>query len=764
MGGPAAEQIIAGVVLSERLAVTMYGAIHRAQWNGQRNLRALVVDSKLLDEKGFRDALTDTAGIATAIALQHANIVPTAAVESEGPHVVVVTRGGGRYVTVQDLIASARTSKGAGKLSLHVAGTIGKAVVEALAAAHNAGIVHGAVHPRSVLVDEDGAVRITDWVVGRALTTAVAAGADSALWRGLAGFIAPELVVGEDPTPAADVFAVGAMLFTMLAGEVPPGALHVTPAVERLVQRALDTDVTRRYKNALDLLENMLEAFEDDRWELAERGELIKAAGLSSSDANIDDATEDLLASLGQATGEVQTPIRPSVDFRAEAAAARAVKTPTNVAPGKRLDDLLANLTEDHREEGSAFTNVDARPFKRDPISELIQGDPRKAEAIVQVKAARSSSDSGVGAAAPRRSVSQDEASALDALAGLDAPMRRVSTAAEAATVAAAKLEAAAVRAEAAAVRVETGSHRPAPPASSDDESGVVVVRATPKPAPVQPARTTPIVDPIDSMDAPAVNLRGPGHYIVAVLAIGAVLGAGYAIYRVYQGQQASMADNKRQREEDQKKADERTRLATAQLADPGSIEVRSTPNDAGVWLRLGPTPVDTEIRLSAAMTHELALVMPGHDVAEVQVIGADWAGDKEAIERTATAKATLVAHDATKKPPAPVDIPMQPTAENKATGVNGSGPLHVDSTPAGADAWVYIGHTDEVRLTDITAGRPYELVVVKDGFAPAHIAIRADDWRDNDPKTPIDQAKKKLVLQRSVDLAPLPGTKKSEK
>ena len=42
------EQIIADVVLSERLAVTMYGAIHRAQWNGQRNMRALVVDEKVL--------------------------------------------------------------------------------------------------------------------------------------------------------------------------------------------------------------------------------------------------------------------------------------------------------------------------------------------------------------------------------------------------------------------------------------------------------------------------------------------------------------------------------------------------------------------------------------------------------------------------------------------------------------------------------------------------------------------------------------------
>src|SRR5262249_50848913 len=162
---------------------------------------------------------------------------PTFTVESGGPDVVVVTRGVGRYVTVQDLITSAKSrQKQGGKLSIQVAGLIAKSVMEALSVAHRSGVIHGAVHPRSVLIDEDGAVRLGDFVVGRALTTAVAQGADSSLWRGLSGYIAPELVVGEEPTPGADVFAVGAMLFTMLTGEVPPGALRVTPAVERLVQ------------------------------------------------------------------------------------------------------------------------------------------------------------------------------------------------------------------------------------------------------------------------------------------------------------------------------------------------------------------------------------------------------------------------------------------------------------------------------------------------------------------------------------------------
>src|SRR5678815_4731836 len=104
MAGQAAEQIIAGVVLSERLAVTMYGAIHRAQFGGGRNLRGLVVDPKLLEEDAFRISLTDQKLIAKVTRLEHPNMVPTVAVESGGPDVVIVSRGGGRYVTVQDLI------------------------------------------------------------------------------------------------------------------------------------------------------------------------------------------------------------------------------------------------------------------------------------------------------------------------------------------------------------------------------------------------------------------------------------------------------------------------------------------------------------------------------------------------------------------------------------------------------------------------------------------------------------------------------------
>src|SRR5262245_60422278 len=160
MAGQAAEQIIAGVVLSERLAVTMYGAIHRAQFGGQRNLRGLVVDPKLLAEDVFRISLMDQKTIAKITQLEHTSIVSTVAVESGGADVVIVTRGGGRYVTVQDLITASRARSKQGKLPMPIAGLIGKSVVESLAVAHQAGVVHGAVHPRSVLVEEDGSVRL----------------------------------------------------------------------------------------------------------------------------------------------------------------------------------------------------------------------------------------------------------------------------------------------------------------------------------------------------------------------------------------------------------------------------------------------------------------------------------------------------------------------------------------------------------------------------------------------------------------------------
>jgi len=712
----------------------MYGATHRAQFGGQRNLRGLVVDPRLLEEDAFRIALTDSKRLATALALDHPNIVSTVAVESGGPDVVVVTRGGGRYVTVQDLITSAKArAKQGGKLAPPVAALIGKSVIEALAAAHKAGVIHGAVHPRSVLIDDEGVVRLGDFIVGRALTTAVAQGADSSLWRGLNGYIAPELVVGEDPAPAVDVFATGAMMFAMLSGEVPPGALRVTPAIERLVQRALDTDPTRRYKTAADLLENLLEALEDDRWDLAERGELIREAGLSRPDSNIDDATEDLLASLGSPTGVQLQPIRASEPKLGAGSS------------GNRLDALLSEMGDDT----TGVTQIDEPPskFRRDPISDIIKADPRRKEAIVSsarvpslddpdddtplpMPVRRDSQPDMTHADTPRRlsTGSRDEQAAFAAIGDLDEGAKRVNTAAEQAAAAAAKLEEAAQRAERAAKRAETNS--PAPP-----------------------ARAKPIVAPMDLGDVKTPSLKSPIKSILgAVVLLGILGGAAYFAISQYNAQEDQNARMKEQQEQKQKEHDEKEKAARDALADPGTIEI--TSERAGVWLRLGRTPLDTPVDLDAGQAHDLVLIHDGFEPAEAQINGSSWTGTGKELKGSISVAFKTKA----KKQP---EIPLQPTTpELTTTGVSGKGPIHIDSTPADAEAWLFLG-TNTARYTAI-AGRDYELAVVRPGFFTKHVTFHAEDWRDGgDPKIPLDSAKKKDTLSQTVELEPDPNAPK---
>jgi serine/threonine protein kinase len=701
VGGQAAEQIIAGVVLSERLAVTMYGAIHRAQFAGQRNMRGLVVDTKMLAEDAFRIPLTNEKNITAVTTLEHPNIVPTVGVESGGPDVVVVTRGGGRFVTVQDLITSAKAkSKSGGKLSMPVAGLIGKSVIEALAVAHKAGVIHGAVHPRSVLVDDEGSVRLGDFIVGRALTTAVAQGADSSLWRGLAGYIAPELVVGEDPTPAADVFAVGAMLFTMLSGEVPPGSLRATPAVERLVQRALDTDVSRRYKSAADLLENLIEAMEDDRWALADRAELIEEAGLQQTDgSNIDEATEDLLASLNTPTGVQLQPMRPSADLRAAAAA----KSKSNGGPdtGGRLDALLANLGD----SDTGLTQIDDAPskFARDPISDIIRKDPRRKEAIVSSARVPSLDDPDEPddkSAPPQRRQSADELAAMDAIGDLDQGARRVSTGGE----------------------------------SSE-------------PAPEPPKRARPIAMP--DLEAPAPKLKSPLRGIIGGLVVVGVLGGvGYVLYNKYNDDEAKADAVKKQRDEDDRKKKELEDKLRAGQPDPGTIAVNSP--EAGIWLRLGRTPLDTAIHLPATQQHDLVLMHDGNEPTEAQVNGTSWSGTGASLK----GKVAVTLKPAKAKAKGPAEIPLQPTTPVLGTtGVGGAGPVHIESTPTDAEVWLFLG-ANQVKFSNVWAGRDYELAVVRPGYKTQHVVFKAEDWRDGgDPNIPLDVAKKKPVLSRDVEL-----------
>ncbi|WP_342802025.1 serine/threonine-protein kinase [Nocardia sp. No.11] len=109
-----------------------------------------------------------------------------------------------------------------GPLPLTEVARIGEQVASSLIAAHQAGLVHRDVKPGNILLGDHGEVKITDFGISRAAGDVTLT--ETGLICGTAAYLAPEVARGSDPTPAADVFALGATLFHALEGEPPYGA------------------------------------------------------------------------------------------------------------------------------------------------------------------------------------------------------------------------------------------------------------------------------------------------------------------------------------------------------------------------------------------------------------------------------------------------------------------------------------------------------------------------------------------------------------
>jgi len=93
-------------------------------------------------------------------------------------------------------------------------------VLSALAAAHDAGFVHRDVKPENVLLTDDGRVKVADFGLVRAVTTATNT-ATSGVLIGTVSYIAPELVTDGSADARSDVYSAGVLLYELLTGRKP---------------------------------------------------------------------------------------------------------------------------------------------------------------------------------------------------------------------------------------------------------------------------------------------------------------------------------------------------------------------------------------------------------------------------------------------------------------------------------------------------------------------------------------------------------------
>ncbi|MGH3929382.1 MAG: protein kinase domain-containing protein, partial [Pseudonocardiaceae bacterium] len=98
---------------------------------------------------------------------------------------------------------------------------IGRQVASALAAAHAAQIVHRDVKPGNILITDGGTAKITDFGVSRAAGDVTIT--QTGMMAGTPAYLAPEVARGHTPTPASDVFSLGATLFAAIEGRAPFG-------------------------------------------------------------------------------------------------------------------------------------------------------------------------------------------------------------------------------------------------------------------------------------------------------------------------------------------------------------------------------------------------------------------------------------------------------------------------------------------------------------------------------------------------------------
>jgi serine/threonine-protein kinase len=204
-----------------------------------RTVAIKVVGGALSADQGARDRLaTEARAVAS---LTHPNICALHGIgETDGTLYVVMEYVDGRTL---------RAVIDAGGLPAPGVARIGAQVADALAKAHESGIVHRDIKPENVVLSHDGYAKVLDF--GLAKVTHPSVGLDSALTGmrtapgllvGTLAYMSPEQVRGESPDGRSDIFSLGLVLYELATGRKPFQTDNPLAALHAIAHEPLSLD------------------------------------------------------------------------------------------------------------------------------------------------------------------------------------------------------------------------------------------------------------------------------------------------------------------------------------------------------------------------------------------------------------------------------------------------------------------------------------------------------------------------------------------
>jgi serine/threonine protein kinase len=255
--------------ISHLLGVGGMGRVYLARDRAlSREVALKILDDRHAENPEFVERFRREAKAAAS--LSHPNMITVydAGEDDETPYIAMEhVRGGTLKNRLQER----------GALPPRVAIGVTFEVANALATAHEKGIVHRDIKPENVLVTDQGHAKVGDFGIARAATATAITETDLIL--GSVRYLSPEQAKGEEVGPQTDLYSLGVVLYEMLTGRVPfdeenpiaTAMKHVTEepaspreldptiprALEAITLKLLKKDPEQRYQSAKELAEDL---------------------------------------------------------------------------------------------------------------------------------------------------------------------------------------------------------------------------------------------------------------------------------------------------------------------------------------------------------------------------------------------------------------------------------------------------------------------------------------------------------------------------